>query len=63
MSVEAEADVSFLGQGEVMGIENEGKGTRGWSMQRGWWPSPRVECNQNGNITKPKFDEVTGRQI
>jgi hypothetical protein len=47
VSVETEAEVGFLEQGEVVGIETEGKGTRGWSTQRGWWPSPRVECTQN----------------
>ena len=29
VSAEEEADVSFLGQGGVVGIENEGKVTRG----------------------------------
>ena len=48
MSVEVDVDVGFLGQGEVVGVENEGKVTRGWLTQRGWWPSPRVECTQNG---------------
>jgi len=44
--MEVEADVGFPGQGEVVGIENEGEGTLGWSMQRGWWPSHRVECTR-----------------
>jgi hypothetical protein len=42
----AEADVGFPGQGEVVGIENEDEVTRGWSTQRSWWPSPRVECTR-----------------
>ena len=48
----AEADVGFLGQGEVVGIGNECKVTRGWSTQRGWWPSPRVECTLKGEWQK-----------
>ena len=55
MSAEAEAevDVGFLvGQGEVVGMENEGQGTRGWSTQRGWWPSPLVECTRNGKYNQ-----------
>ena len=51
--MEAEADIGFPGQGEVVGtIVNEGKVTRGWSTQRGWWPSPRVECTR-----KEKYQE------
>ena len=50
----AEADVGFLGQGEVVGIETQGEVTRGWSAQRGWWPSPRAECTRNGEYYKVK---------
>src|SRR6267154_966928 len=51
----AEADLGFLGQGEVVGIETEGEVPRGWSMQRGWWPlSPQVECTRNWVYYKVK---------
>jgi hypothetical protein len=45
--VPLEAEVGFLGQGEVR-LENEGKMTRDWSTQKGWWPSPQVECTRYG---------------
>jgi hypothetical protein len=48
VSVEAEVDVGFLGQGEVVGIENEGEVTRGWR------PLPRVECTRYGEYHQGK---------
>ena len=57
MSAGEGADVDFLGQGEVVGIETEAEVTRGWSAQRGWLPSPRVECTRKG-----KYHEVKDRR-
>ena len=48
MSVDADADVGFLGHGEVVGIENKGKGSRGW------WPLPLVKCKQ-GILESSRF--------
>ena len=56
------ADVGFLGEGEVADVEAEEKGTRGWSRQRGWWQSPRVEGTRRGNYIKVKIDEMSGRK-
>ena len=39
---EAEGNVGFQGQGEVVGIEAQAKVKRGWSTQRGRSPSPSV---------------------
>ena len=54
MSAEAEVVVGFLGQGEGE-VKTRGEETRGWSTQRGWWPSPPVErTRRNGELKKVK---------